>query len=187
MEKKAQDNKISFEPFFHLLFLLGGGILVFAGLVLIVLKAFGYPMLFEGIVTFVLGAMCVYIVKLQSVFLQVVETFSDVLDTANKEMINNNQRIYHPTNFSDGIMQTVNISDEMSPEQLEKMKEQFPHLEGLIDTVMDMSNKKIASPVKTINLSSLSVSQLEVLQKKAVEEENFERAMEIKKEIDKRN
>ena len=187
MENKNTNNEIFFNVFFQLFFLMGGIILSLAGLTLISLKLFGYPFLFEGVMSLFVGLITIFLTKIYSTFLTVLESFTAILDKVkDKKIETNNNRFYHPQDFlknfeNDGV-HTFSLNSAMSPEKLEEIKEKFPHLSDLINNFTNMQSTQTNSK----KLSELTLEELKQRLNKAVAKEDYEKASLIKAEISKR-
>ncbi len=187
MENSEKKTEVSYSALLHITLYVGGTILAFSGLVLIVLKFFGYPLLFEGIISVFMGLTAVYVIKIYSTLLNVLDLFTNTIDKASEKMGNaqfpNNGRIYKPEMYMDNLsnphFQTININDSMSPEELMAIKDKFPHLSGMIDSMLDMNDENISKK----NIAELTLAELNLNLKEAIKVENFEEAQRLKKEI----
>jgi hypothetical protein len=170
---ETQKEKTNLEPLLHVLFALGAIILAVSGLVLISLKFFGYPFLFEGVISLFLGLTAIYVAKFHSLMLNVVEAFTDILNKANNiEKTQNSFRGMFPMGGGNvGGMQTINITDEMSEEQIQEVKNKFPHLAPLIDSI---KTNFVSESEK--DFSKMSIAQLRKELEKAVGSDNYELA-----------
>lgn len=141
---------------------------------------------FNGFVLLIGGVILICVVRLYYVFLDVLNKTAEAIETISKIIdikTGTSPQMYPGTN-SNIISHEIKIDDTTSPEEIEDIKKKFPMLADGIDSILNKINPNLSPLPKAIEL--LSLAQLEKELKKAVGEDNFERATEIRNEINKR-
>ena len=175
-------KKISAE--FVLMMLCGflGGTSAMAGIIYLITSAFTPLPVFNGFMLLIGGIILICIIRIYYVFIDILNKITGVIETVAK-ILNTKERT-SPQMFPDIIAHEIKIDDTTSPEEIEEIKKKFPMLADGLDNILNKINPNLSPLPKPIEL--LSLSQLEKELKKAVGEDNFERATEIRNEINKR-
>jgi hypothetical protein len=171
-------KKVNSEFIAQLLFGIAGVALMIIGAILLVAHFF-IPsiVLFEAAVYLALGAILYLGVRLYFMFLEAISTATNVLDKMNA---NRNGRIYPEMNA--GMVNTITITDQTTPEEIEELKRKFPMFAESFDNILK------SNPVynKEVDTKELSITQLETALQIAIDNNEFEKAAEIRDEISRR-
>jgi hypothetical protein len=173
MEKKKEN--IQFSPILHILFVVCGTGLMISGAVLIALKLFGFPFLFEGVMAFFMGGISLYVAKFQLALDIIVEKFTEMIEAMDKKVTSP-----HPTfggYFGTPNAMKVEIDEHTSPEKIAELKKNFPFMGGILDA-MSQSFKK--------DFGSMTIAELEKELKQAIEADEYEKAAVLKDAINKK-
>lgn len=172
-----ENNKVKLSPVLHLLFIVCGIALMLAGATLIILKPFGFPYLFEGVMAFFVGGIAIYVAKFQMMMFEAIDGFTNIISGIAKKASQ------APPMFGGGMMNPNNtmrieIDENTSPEELEALKEKFPFMAGVIESMTKTFHKK--------DLSSMSLIQLERELREAIDSDNYEKAAVLRDLINKK-
>jgi len=185
MKKNAKNLFNSFLA--SLIVILGIG-LITAGLITIFLKIFGIPYLFEGIVALALGTVCVSLAQLNIQLTKTIEISISTIDQLTDSLTNSMEFIdditgdYPPINMKgENPIHRFDIN-KMSLEELEKLKVSFPHLA----TIFDMVRPDVMTGSSIQEYDKMSEAQLRKELKNAIEKDNFEKAAQIQKVLNKK-
>ena len=126
----------------------------------------------NAILIFSGGAILFNSVKLYYSFLEVISRFTELIESLTKNT---------PTNQGD--VQIIKLDDNLSSEQIEDLKTKFPLFADKIETVI---NSIIPKTKKSLSIQEMSIEQLSIELQKNIEENKFEKAAEIRDEINKR-
>jgi len=181
MENKESKTQTLFDT----LLSTSGNILALIGLALIISKLFGYPYLFEGVVSFFLGIVVYYISHFNSNMLQILDSFQEIVEKIPKidSLPFNSERQYppgfgdlpHPQHRGFESPPTISLDENSTPEELDSFEEQFPHLKPLLDTLRQNS------PIN----KEQDLKQLHIALQKAIDKDDFELAAQIRDKIRK--
>ena len=148
---------------------LSGTILALVGLVLIGTKLFGFPYLFEGITFLFMGIIVVLIISLAELYHNTLDVLTNLFNTLTP--LQKKQTVDKPQTMS------FVITPDTSPEELRKIKEQFPFLKDIVDA--NVITEKV--------LEELTLEELEIRLQKAIDKDAFEEAAHIQQIILKKS
>lgn len=181
-------KKIPVEFIIMLLCGILGGASAATGTIILIASIFTSLPTAIGFILLVMGIILMCVVRIYYMLLIVINKFSDTINILTKSVDKMASEGISPQMFSDLnpniIAHEIKIDDTTSPEEIENIKKKFPMLADGLDNILNKINPNFSTLPKAIEL--LSLTQLEKELKKAVGEDNFERATEIRNEINKR-
>lgn len=178
-------KKITFELISQILFGIAGVALMLGGAIMFIGSFFTNFSLSTSIIFMVLGAILFTGVKLYFMFLEVLTAANKQVDEINKGISpqNHNSRTYP------GVT-NITIDENTTMEDIEEIKKKFPPLSNIIDNVIKntgtIDNDAFYKETLPKHIELLSLKQLEKALEEAVENSEFEKAAEIRDEINKR-
>ena len=198
-------KKISKEFICQMFFGITGIALMVIGALMLIASLFGGDIsLFNSIVLMALGAILFEGVTLYFIFYNFLESALKIIEERFKENKGTSPHIHKTNNdiFSNlGKMyndenpniRRITIDDNTTTEDLEKYKKEFPPLANYIDDILNLqkdsikfSNIKNYYSSNTLEDIELSNEELEDKLKLAIEENEFEKAAQIRDELLKR-
>ena len=192
MKKKEQ------KPFklFGILCVIITIVMIAAGTTLLILKFCGYPYLFESLIVYGFAFIFLGITQLMAAFEGVTNTVIEyvgitqnlvktLLKRIEAQDSDNISKIIIQEDVNGKSMEDFTYLNDLTKEQIEEIKERMPPpLKNIFET-FNSGNKK-EPPKSEPPIEQMSVNELYIAQKKAVDEDKFEKAAAIKKEIQKR-
>lgn len=170
--KKNKTITINSEEILNVISIFFGVFSIVAGVILMILKLFGFPFLFEGFVAFVLGDLIILSSALNITFKKLLKTFQDLVDQTEKEK----KHIVSPSSQDYSVPEgySAKIYNLDSDEDAEKLAKQLN--DNLFSPISSISNQK-----KEYN--QMNLKELKAELKKSIEKEEFEKAALIQKHI----
>jgi hypothetical protein len=198
-------KKISGDVIAHLLFGVAAIGLLIGGAIMLIASFFTALPIFNAFIVLTLGAILYVGVRLYFVFGDVLESITKLIEISSSPQINKNGRIYKnglltkQMGFGDlpthdlskiphpapGLIDEILIDENTTPEEIENIKKKYPGFSHAIDEILEKVGG--ISRTSTLPLSSLSSFKLEKLLQEAIDKNDFERAAEIRDEINRRN
>jgi hypothetical protein len=182
-------KKINTEFASHLILEIIAIGLVIAGTIIVIASLFGPLPTFRGVVLMISGT--ILLVQANLYF-----RLRDTIDTLLKFV----EKVGSETSPQKKVNATViDINDETTPEEIDELKKQFPEIGEKIDAIVQslkLINPKIGlskfgkefkNNIDDKPIIFLTNEELEENLKKAIAEEQYEKALVIKNEIEKRN
>jgi predicted transcriptional regulator len=173
-------KKINFEILLQFSLIIIGAAMMLIGLEFVILKFLGHPhSLFKSISFFALGGILVTASRLYFMFLETLSLATKSIEMHKQNLQSQEMKVSGP------FVEEIIITDETSEEEIEALRKKFPMLNDSIDTILKQIGREVISKLpKDINL--FTVQQLEEELKKAIANDNFEKAAEIRNELNKR-
>lgn len=173
-------RKIPSDIIFQLIFGIASIALLLAGAITFIASFFQPFPVINSIILLGLGTI---------IFMgnRLYNSFTDVLHMMTKT-IERIQQASSPQTHPPMVAHELIIDEDTPPEEIERIKKTFPLFASEIDKMLSQSKQgghKFSTNLPSV-ISLLSLTQLDEELKKAIEEDNFERAAEIKNEINKR-
>ena len=159
-------------PIFKILiFIAATALVVFGFIKLAVAIYFSLPIA-EPIMLTVLGFILIELNLLRTEVYTVIKYFAQTVELITKA------REDYAANTGDTSAILVSFGPNTPPEELKSIKEKYPFLSNEIDRIVNMTKKK--------TLAELSMEELIKKRDKAIENNDFEKAAEIRDEINRR-
>lgn len=175
--KKLEFKSIDLVKYFTSIF---GVLAILASIILLVYKLFGHPFLYESLTAFILGIILLAIYYMVDVMEQLIEVITNYVGVS-QGVVN----IFKTMTENSATIKGINL-DELSPEELDKLKENMPpFLQGMIDMMKDEKTPvEPQQPKKP--LEQMSINELYQEMKKSADNNEFEKAAMIKKLIEEK-
>jgi len=174
-------KKINAEFLLQLIFGIIAIALMLGGAIMFVASFFTSLPIFNAIYFMALGAILYTGVRIYFMLLEVASSINNSSTQVNKSK----------APFDLLKSEVININEDTTPEQLEEIKKKFPaiadQLDKIIDTFIDETKKNngyFSESVKNIN--NMTIKQLQEELNLAVENNEFEKAAEIRDILKKR-
>ena len=177
-------KNISKETITQVLFMCFGTALMLWGLIIFVASFFTPMSVYTSVVYVALGVLIFNSAKLYFMFLHVLKTADDLIEKINSARAEVDKTTTTLEDWTNDISKVapieIHIDDSTTPEEIENMKNRFPMLSNVIDNIINQ-----VKPIAKTN-SELSLKELEKNLKSAIDNNEFEKAAEIRDEIAKR-
>lgn len=181
-------KKINTEFASHLILEIIAIGLVIAGTIIVIASLFGSLPTFNGIMLIISGTILLVQANLYFRFRDTIDTLIEFIDKVNNKT--SPQKKENPILFE--------FSNISTPEEIDELKKEFPEIGEKIDAIVQ--NLKLINPkiepeilgnfkndIDNKPIIFLTNEELEETLKKAIAEEQYEKARVIKNEIEKRN
>ena len=169
-------KKLNAEFFLQLTFGVASISLMIGGIVMIV-ASFFYPLsTINSVIITASGAILYTGVRIYFMLLEINDYVKDI-----PPQTGNNK-------FTPDLLkpdEVIRINEDITPEQLEEIKKNFPMIADQLDYIVDGFNDFHKKSVKSIH--KMSIQQLKEELQKAVDNNEFEKAAEIRDVLKKKN
>jgi len=170
--------------------------LTIAGLIIIVASFFTALPIFNGVVLLSLGVVIYLGIRIIYVNQEVITALANFVESLPNLLSGTSPQKNKPIaiNNSDEFSTLINITQDTTPEEIEEIKKKFPMFADNLDSII----KTFKSPQweksfdlkewhkKQTDLSRLSLEELNVALNNSLDKDEFEKAAEIRDEINKR-
>lgn len=178
-------KKPSFEFISQLIFMTVGFSLLIAGLIKFAYNSYASLPISIPILIAAVGFILINQANAYFSLLQVLDGFNNILKEITKQQPKTSpQNIQDLYNLEIPEIKRITITDKTTPEELDEIKQQFPMLAKDIDDILNSEGLKLKPTEKII--TTLTDEELEKILGLYIEDDNFEKAAEIRDEINKR-
>lgn len=180
-------KKFDTEFLMHLLAGVASIALMLIGLIMLVASFFTPLSTFNAVMLLAMGIIMSVVVKLYFMFREVLQKVSDLLSKYSS--------LFSQDMKSPISSEVITINENTTPEEIEELKKKHPMVSAELDKILQrmginegmsgfMSSMGLSNEKKDI--ANMSIPELEKALEKAVNENEFETAAEIRDEIKRR-